>query len=98
MRVLTSFRVTEVPSEYFDQLLASLDDTSTISEPRACGEDDERQPRLLSSLTLSPPFTSEPLVEGHDVRRFDCGKPELDNWLRTNASCSRHGTARTRLG
>ena len=30
--VLTSFRVTAVPSEYFDQLLATLDDTSTISE------------------------------------------------------------------
>jgi uncharacterized protein (DUF1778 family) len=30
--VLTSFSVTAVPSDYFDQLLASLDDTSTISE------------------------------------------------------------------
>ncbi len=30
--VLGSFRATAVPSDYFNQLLASLDDTSTISE------------------------------------------------------------------
>ncbi len=27
----------------------------------------------------------EPLTQAHDVSRFSCGKPALDNWLRTRA-------------
>jgi GNAT superfamily N-acetyltransferase len=33
-------------------------------------------------LTLSAP---EPLSAAHDVSRFSCGKPALDNWLKTHA-------------
>lgn len=31
------------------------------------------------------PFDSEPLREDHDLASFDCGKPELDSWLREYA-------------
>jgi GNAT superfamily N-acetyltransferase len=27
----------------------------------------------------------EPLIEAHDLSQFSCGKPSLDNWLRTRA-------------
>jgi GNAT superfamily N-acetyltransferase len=33
-------------------------------------------------LTLSAP---EPLTAAHDVSQFSCGKPALDNWLKTHA-------------
>lgn len=33
-------------------------------------------------MSLSLP---EPLGAGHDISRFSCGKPALDNWLRTRA-------------
>jgi len=33
-------------------------------------------------VTLSAP---EPLTEAHDVSEFSCGKPVLDNWLKTRA-------------
>lgn len=33
-------------------------------------------------MTLSAP---EPLSEAHDLPSFSCGKPVLDNWLRTRA-------------
>jgi GNAT superfamily N-acetyltransferase len=33
-------------------------------------------------MTLSPP---ELLTEAHDVSQFSCGKPSLDDWLRTRA-------------
>ena len=33
-------------------------------------------------MPLSPP---EPLTAEHDVSAFACGKPALDNWLRTRA-------------
>jgi GNAT superfamily N-acetyltransferase len=29
--------------------------------------------------------TPEPLNEAHDLSQFSCGKPSLDNWLRTRA-------------
>lgn len=32
-----------------------------------------------------PLSTPELLATGHDVSRFDCGKPSLDHWLRTRA-------------
>lgn len=33
-------------------------------------------------MALSAP---EPLSEAHDLSQFSCGKPSLDNWLRTRA-------------
>lgn len=32
-----------------------------------------------------PISAPEPLNEGHDLSQFACGKPSLDNWLRTRA-------------
>jgi GNAT superfamily N-acetyltransferase len=38
----------------------------------------------------------EPLDRRHEVGRFDCGRPQLDRWLRAYASQGqRRGTART---
>lgn len=31
-------------------------------------------------------FVTEPLAERHHVGRFECGKPELDLWLRNSAA------------
>ena len=31
------------------------------------------------------PSAPEPLSEAHDLSQFTCGKPSLDNWLRTRA-------------
>lgn len=31
------------------------------------------------------PYTAEALRHDHDLRSFDCGKPELDLWLRASA-------------
>jgi GNAT superfamily N-acetyltransferase len=47
-------------------------------------------------LTASAPFLSEQLNDGHDLSRFDCGRSELNDWLRNRALHSRAmGTART---
>lgn len=47
-------------------------------------------------MTASTPFVSEQLSDTHDLSRFDCGHPELDNWLRKSALHARAmGTART---
>lgn len=35
------------------------------------------------------------LTPAHDVSQFDCGKPELDNWLKNKALKSEGRTART---
>ncbi|MBC2650903.1 GNAT family N-acetyltransferase [Novosphingobium flavum] len=32
-----------------------------------------------------PISAPEPLSDAHDLSRFSCGKPSLDNWLRTRA-------------
>lgn len=32
-----------------------------------------------------PLSTPEPLHEAHDLSQFSCGKPSLDNWLKTRA-------------
>lgn len=31
------------------------------------------------------PFVSEAIAESHSTSQFDCGKPELDTWLRLHA-------------
>jgi hypothetical protein len=36
-----------------------------------------------------------PLTSNHDLSKFDCGKPPLDDWLRTHALDSEGVTART---
>ncbi len=41
---------------------------------------------------LSAPI---PLSPDHDRSRFDCGKPELDDWLHRTAAASEGRTART---
>jgi len=41
-------------------------------------------------------YTCEPLDEGHDLSRFDSGKPDLDWWLREHARSAKvRRTART---
>lgn len=39
-------------------------------------------PQQRCAVTLSAP---EPLSEAHGLSSFSCGKPVLDNWLRTHA-------------
>src|SRR4051812_34314873 len=42
------------------------------------------------------PYLSEALDSSHDLSSFDCGKPELDLWLRASAlEAGRRGTCRT---
>lgn len=43
-----------------------------------------------------PAIVSEPIGDGHDLARFDCGEPELERWLKASAlHAERMRTART---
>jgi GNAT superfamily N-acetyltransferase len=47
-------------------------------------------------LTASTPFISEQLNDCHDLSRFDCGRPDINDGLRNKALHARAmGTART---
>ena len=52
----------------------------------------EEQPSISGGASYRPP---EPLNEGHDVSRFACGKPVLDDWVKRRALRSQGNTART---
>lgn len=39
-------------------------------------------------MGITPP---EPLTPEHNIENFNCGKPELDNWLKKNALRSQDG-------
>lgn len=49
-------------------------------------------PLIGGGPTLRPP---EPISGSHDTTAFDCGKPELDDWLKRRARKNEGLTART---